>query len=57
MFRFEIWLNKKASNEKIEELKEYLKNKLFLPNVFIILTPYVFVLDRLQHFLVNYLTQ
>ena len=28
MFRFEIWLNKKASNEKIEELKEYLKKEI-----------------------------
>ena len=28
MVRFEIWLNKKASNEKIEELKEYLKKEL-----------------------------
>lgn len=28
MFRFEIWLKKKATNEKIEELKEYLKKEL-----------------------------
>ena len=28
MFRFEIWLNKKATSEKIDALKEYLKKEL-----------------------------
>ena len=33
MFRFEIWINKKASDEERNKLKDYLKDEMECPSI------------------------